>query len=63
MALYGFADGNIDCGSNSDIIDSGEFKWDLESIGRDGLYEMDQLFAVYDKEDVQMLIAQLSKCL
>lgn len=61
--LFGFAEGNTGDSSNSDIIDSGEFRWDLDSTCRDGYYDYNQLFAVYDKEDVQRLISQLEKCL
>ena len=34
---------------------------DLESIVRDGLYEDDELFAVWEKDDVSKLIARLQK--
>jgi hypothetical protein len=63
LSLWGFTEGAICSGTNSDIIYNGKFRWDLESIGRDGYYDHDQLFCVYDKEDVQRLINQLSKCL
>lgn len=63
LSLSGFAEGNICSSTNSDIIDTGNFRWDLKSIGRDGLFEDDQLFCVYDKEDVARLISQLNKCL
>lgn len=36
-----------------------EFRFDLESTCRDGLYKEKQLFAVYDKDDVIALINKL----
>ena len=39
------------------------FKLDTECYGRDGLYENDQLFAIYETEDVVQLIETLRKAL
>jgi len=61
--LYGFTEGSVCSETNSDIIDSGSFKWDLNSVGRDGMYDYDQLFCVYENDDVERLILQLSMCL
>ncbi len=36
---------------------------DFDVEGRDGLFENDQLFAVWEDEDVEELIARLLKCL
>lgn len=36
-----------------------DFRFDLNCSGRDGLFEDDQLFAIYDKEDVKQLIERL----
>jgi hypothetical protein len=36
---------------------------DFECQGRDGYFEDDQLFAVFDKQDVAQLIGRLRKCL
>lgn len=36
---------------------------DFEYTGRDGLFEDEQLFAVYEKEDVEALIKRLQKTL
>lgn len=36
-----------------------EFKADYEVSGRDGLYEEDQLFCIYDKSDIVSLINKL----
>ena len=36
---------------------------DLDSWGRDGLFESDQLFAVWEKKDIEKLIAVLNQCL
>jgi hypothetical protein len=38
-------------------------KMDFDSTGRDGCFEKDQLFAVYEKNDVEMLIDKLNRCL
>lgn len=39
---------------------SGEtFRLDLTTISRDGLYDADQLFAVYDEEDIKALAIRL----
>lgn len=35
---------------------------DFDCYGRDGCFEDDQLFAVYDKADIEGLIAKLLKC-
>lgn len=50
----------------NEFIDSGpdltkEYKTDPIAGGRDGLYEQDQLFAVYSKREVQNLLAELIK--
>jgi len=36
---------------------------DFDTITRDGLYEKEQLFAVYSEEDVEQLILRLQKAL
>ncbi|WP_278438339.1 hypothetical protein [Pseudomonas oryzihabitans] len=36
---------------------------DLESQGRDGLYDRDQLFAVWEPDDVRALIQRLQRAL
>lgn len=50
-----------------DILESAEtgssFKLDLEYYCRDGLFEKDQLFAVYEKEDVEQLLETIYRCL
>jgi hypothetical protein len=38
------------------------FKLDLDCTMRDGLFEDDQLFAVYEKSDVETLIDKLNRC-
>ncbi|EBZ0015906.1 hypothetical protein ABN36_18185 [Salmonella enterica subsp. enterica] len=40
-----------------------EFNIDLECESRDGFYDADQLFAVWDKRDVEQLINRLKSCL
>lgn len=39
-----------------------EFKFD-GSIQRDGLYNKNQLFAVYDNQDIESLMTKLTACL
>lgn len=38
-------------------------KMDFEYTGRDGSFDEDQLFAVYEQDDIKALIARLQKCL
>jgi hypothetical protein len=38
-------------------------KMDFDTICRDGMFEEDQLFAVWEKEDIEQLIVKLTKCL
>lgn len=63
---------DVTFGSSSDetydklleIQDSGEsIPIDLNCIGRDGLFEEDQLFAVYDNNDVEHIINKLKECI
>lgn len=37
-------------------------KMETEVISRDGLYKADQLFCVFEKKDVKMIISVLNKC-
>ena len=37
------------------------FKLDLEYYGRDGLYEDNQLYAIYEKSDIQQLVNKLTE--
>lgn len=47
-----------------DAIEKGaEFRLYFESFGRDGLYEKDQLFAIYDKLDITQFISALANSL
>jgi hypothetical protein len=39
------------------------FKLDLQSESRDGLFDNKQLFAVFEKNDVESLINRLKECL
>ncbi len=42
------------------MVKQGEsFPLRLDSSSRDGLFEEDQLFAIYDKEDISKIIARL----
>jgi len=61
----------VDAGSSEDFADillaaeetGGSFKMDFDCQGRDGLFEDDQLFAVWEKEDVEALIKRLEETL
>jgi hypothetical protein len=47
-----------------DKLENGEsIKMDYDCEGRDGLFEEDQLFAVFEKQDVADLIKRLQECL
>lgn len=56
-----------DDGERSNLLEAAElgssFKLDLEYCGRDGLFKEDQLFIVYEKEDVEQLMTTMYKCL
>lgn len=56
-----------DTGEFMEIFDKAEagtpLSPDLEQESRDGLHEEDQLFAVWEKEDVAELIERLKLCL
>lgn len=41
--------------------DGNSFELETECYGRDGLYETDQLFAIYEKKDVSQLIETLKQ--
>ena len=50
-----------------DILDAARkegksFNLDLNCECRDGLFDDDQLFAVFEKQDVEMLIERLKRC-
>lgn len=59
----------VDCRSSeefTEILCNAEengtpFKMDFECWSRDGLYDNDQLYAVWDEEDVKALITRLNK--
>lgn len=62
--------GAIEAGSSEDFSDAcdkmeqGEsVAMDFECTQREGLFDEKQLFAVYEKEDVEMLIQRLQKSL
>lgn len=57
-----------DCGQMIDVLDSAQlhgtsFRLDLECQGRDGCFDDDQLFVVFEQYDVEMLINRLLRCL
>ena len=61
---------SIDCTGSDDWGDKLEMAektgenlpMDFDSTFRDGLFDPNQLFAVYDKRDIEMLIDKLSRC-
>lgn len=51
-----------------DVLDgalqSGEtLRFDFDSEGRDGCYNKDELYAVWDNQDIENLIARLQQCI
>lgn len=40
-----------------------EFTFDLEGLSRDGLYEREELYAVFDNNDINSMIDKLKTCL
>lgn len=68
LETHGDIEGSMCCGTNSDLHSVAQYtgdtyRFDLDSCGRDGCYDDDQLFAVYDNEDIQQLIDKLKECL
>ena len=62
----------IDCSGSDELFDklfaaqkdeNISLKMDFDATDRDGLYEAEQLFAVYEKVDVVGLIDKLNKCM
>ncbi len=53
-----FADKLFDAQENKTSV-----KTDFDCVGRDGCFDDEQLFAVYEKEDVERLIDKLNKSL
>ena len=41
----------------------GSLKMDLDCMGRDGMFDEDQMFAVWEREDIEQLIERLNGCL
>lgn len=62
---------SIECSGGADLYDKlddakengTELRIDLDSEGRDGCFEDDQLFAIWGRDDVINLINRLGKCL
>lgn len=48
-----------------DAMEAGESSppFDYDSYGRDGFFDQDQLFAVFERRDLEALISQLQACL
>lgn len=73
VALHGFVkkwggnksciDGNEHYAIISEAIKNKDshFEWDYTMTGRDGLYDKDQLFMVYEKLDLLKLMRELNK--
>ena len=63
--------GEIYCDGSHEMIDLLEesretgksLKLDFDCTDRDGMFNDEQLFAIYEKEDVSSLIVRLMKCL
>lgn len=57
-----------DSGEFMDVLeaarcDGGSFRMDLETESREGLFDDDQLYAVWEKDDLVSLIKRLKRCL
>ena len=66
-----FGSGPIECNSSEQFVDrcddmaerSASYPVDLDKYGRDGCFEPDQLFAIWESADVRALIAKLEAAL
>lgn len=66
---YDLLNGWDGCNDSNEFMDKvlkcekgdGELRNDLECSGRDGLYEDNQQFIVYDKNDIKQLISKLKE--
>lgn len=62
--------GNVDYDSSEDFVDvllaaqenKTSVKLDFDCCGRNGMYDDNQLYAVYEKEDIEGLINVLKQC-
>ena len=45
-----------------DALNGVSFRFEYESTSRDGLYDDDQMYAIYDDDDIDQLIAFLESC-
>ena len=68
--LYDDLIGAINADSSEDFTDKCEamergesVKMDFEQTGRDGLFDNNQLYAIYETDDIKELINRLSKSL
>ena len=66
--LYDPIIGQIDTKSSDEFLEKCDFMekggsvpMDFEATSREGLFDEDQLFAIYEKEDVEKLITRLKK--
>lgn len=56
---------NVKCNSSTDYCDklkTGEFELDFEVDCRDGCFNDEELFAVYEQRDIDKFIAALKEC-
>lgn len=61
--------GNIECHDSGEFGDKLEYaketgesiSLDFDCMGRDGLFEKNQLFAIYEEEDVKQFIKRITK--
>lgn len=49
--------------AKASLADSVSIPMDFCSLSRDGCYDEEQLFAIWEREDIQDLIVRLHKCL
>ena len=52
----------LDNNTNDNIVDSTQsFNIETDGVQRDGTYDKDQLFAIYEKEDIKKILQKLHK--
>jgi hypothetical protein len=46
-----------------EFLSGDNFKFDKESSARDGLFDENQIFAIFDNDDIKLLINKISACI
>ena len=54
----------VDMQNTNHILSAGQsIDMDFDIMSRDGCYDKEQLFAIYEKKEIQKIITKLQKCL